>query len=231
MKLTKQLLKEMILKEMSTMNEANLDSANLANDVKTVIDSFKQAQGATQVAFITAEEPPGAGTNFEWDNTEMQKYLVMDLNGKGYDFYPIEGDYGSLENSLFVVVQGEPRPNFYDDMVRLGKKYNQDAVIVGKKQQSMQMARDAQGQLLPGPAHSMEFEMINLHPTKMGQPNMDPRDQSIYDTRDQVQSGPSIQSRQQFYSKAGNFKFVIPFFSSAAADQPEFKPSVRNIGE
>ena len=230
MKLTKQILKEMILKEMK-LKEANLDSPNIASDVKSVIDSFKQAQGATQVAFITAEEPPGAGVNFKWDNTEMQKYLVMELNGKGYDFYPIEGDYGSLENSLFVVVQGQPRPNFYDDMVRMGKKYNQDAVIIGKKQQSMQMARDQEGKLLPGPANSMEFEMINLHPTKMGKPNMDPRGQSIYDKRDQVQSGPSVQNRQKFYSKAGNFKFVIPFFSQAAGDQPEFKPSVRNIGE
>ena len=223
MKLTKQLLKEMILNE---MNEAMMSTQSIEQDVKKIIGSFKQAEGASQVAMITAEEPPGGGSNFEWNNEQMQGYLMNDLNGKGYNYYPIDGDYGALENSLFVVVQGEPRPNFYDDMVRLGKKYNQDAVIVGQKQESMQMDP---GQ--PGPAYHMEFEMISLHPTKTGRPNMDPRQQSVTDTRDQTQTGPSVQGRQSFFSRAGSFKFVVPFFSPSPADQTTFRGNVRNIRE
>lgn len=230
MKLTKQLLKKMILKEMK-LKEAMMNPQNIAQDVKKIINSFEQAQGASQVAMITAEEPPGAGTNFEWNNEQMQGYLMNDLNGKGYDYYPIDGDYGSLENSLFVIVQGQPRPNFYDDMVRLGKKYNQDAVIVGQKQESMQMAKDPQGKLLPGPAYHMEFEMISLHPTKTGHPNMDPRQQSVSDVRDQTQTGPSVQGRQSFFSRAGSFKFVVPFFSPAPADQRTFRGNVRGLEE
>tara|TARA_Y100000034_G_C6783187_1_gene350200 strand:- start:103 stop:783 length:681 start_codon:yes stop_codon:yes gene_type:complete len=226
MKLTKQLLKEMVLKEMRTLNEGMLTPQNIEQDVRRVIASFQQAQGASQVAMITAEEPPGAGSSFKWDNDEMQGYLKMDLNGKGYDYYPIDGDYGALENSLFVIVQGEPKPNFYDDMVRLGKKYNQDAVIVGQKQESMQMDPTQQG-----PAYHMEFEMISLHPTKTGHPNMDPRQQSVSDTRDQTQTGPSVQNRQSFFSRAGSFKFVIPFFSPNPSDQTTFRGNVSGLGE
>lgn len=223
MKLTKQLLKEMILNE---MNEGMMSTQNIEQDVKKIIGSFKQAEGASQVAMITAEEPPGGGSNFKWDNDEMQGYLKMDLNGKGYDYYPIVGDYGALENSLFVVVQGEPKPNFYDDMVRIGKKYNQDAVIVGQKQESMQMDPNQSG-----PAYHMEFEMISLHPTKTGRPNMDPRQQSVTDTRDQTQTGSSVQGRQSFFSRAGSFKFVVPFFSPSPADQTSFRGNVRDIRE
>ena len=223
MKLTRQLLKEMILNE---MNESMMSTQNIEQDVKKIILSFKQAEGASQVAMITAEEPPGAGSNFEWNNEQMQGYLMNDLNGKGYDYYPIVGDYGALENSLLVVVRGESSPNFYDDMVRLGKKYNQDAVIVGQKQESMQMDPMQQG-----PAYHMEFEMISLHPTKTGHPNMDPRQQSVTDRRDQTQTGPSVQGRQSFFSRAGSFKFVVPFFSPSPADQTTFRGNVRDIRE
>jgi len=84
MKLTKQLLKRMILNEMK-LNETMMNPQNIEQEVRNVIASFEQAHGASQVAMITAEEPPGGGSNFKWDNDEMQGYLKMDLDGKGYD--------------------------------------------------------------------------------------------------------------------------------------------------
>jgi len=228
MKLTKQLLKEMILKEMQ-----NLTPAQIEQEVKKHIMQVEDPNGVQNIAFITAHEPPGGGENFEWDNEEMQFHIKSMLKRRGYtEIYPIIGNYGGqLEGSLMVVERNQSQSEFLDQMVSVGKQFNQDAVIVGTKQESMQMSRNAQGDLLPGPAYSMEFQMINLHPTKKGIPNMDFRQQSIYDTRDQVQFGPAVQNRTTDFSQAGNFKFVIPFFSSAPADQNKFRANVRNVGE
>jgi hypothetical protein len=228
MKLTKELLKEMILREMK-----NLTPAQIEQEVKKHIMQIEDPNGVKNIAFITAHEPPGGGTNFQWDNDEMQFHLKSMLKRRGYtEFYPIIGNYGGqLEGSLMVVERSQDQSEFLDQMVSMGKQFNQDAVIVGTKQQSMQMATDPEGKPLPGPAYHMDFEMINLHPTKAGKPNMEFDKQSIYDERDQVQYGPSVQSRTTDFSQAGNFKFVIPFFSSAPADQNKFRANVRNVGE
>lgn len=223
MKLTKQLLKEMILKEMQ-----NLTPTQIEQEVKKHIMQVEDPNGVQNIAFITAHEPPGGGENFEWDNEEMQFHIKSMLKRRGYtEIFPIIGNYGGqLEGSLMVVERNQSQSEFLDQMVSVGKQFNQDAVIVGTKQESMQTDPSQSG-----PAYSMEFQMINLHPTKTGAPNMDFAQQSIYDTRDQVQTGPSVQSRTTDFSQAGNFKFVIPFFSSAPADQNAFRANVRNIGE
>ena len=49
MKLTKQLLKEMILKQMRALNEGMLTPQNIEQDVRRVIASFQQAQGARRL--------------------------------------------------------------------------------------------------------------------------------------------------------------------------------------
>jgi len=214
MKLTKEILKEMVLKEMKAVNEELMNPSNIEKQVTKLIADFKRARGAVQVAMITAENPPGANENFKWDNETMQGYLKMDLNKLGYNYYPIVGDYGGLENSLFVVVKGSRIENFKHDMIKLGKKYNQDAVVVGEKMSSTQMnpnVRQAQ--------YNMVFEMIMLHPTKSGQPNMDFGDYSIDDMRTTAHKGPAVQAQQSYFSQAGNKKFIIPFYSSSPDDQ------------
>tara|TARA_A100001515_G_scaffold65530_1_gene51891 strand:- start:204 stop:875 length:672 start_codon:yes stop_codon:yes gene_type:complete len=223
MKLTKELLKEMILKEMK-----NLTPAQIEQEVRKHIMQIGDPDGVKNIAFVTAHEPPEGGKNFEWDNDEMQFHLKSMLKRRGYkEFYPIIGNYGGqLEGSLMVVERDQSQSEFLDQMVSIGKQFNQDAVIVGTKQESMQTDPSQSG-----PAYHMDFEMINLHPTKTGVPNMDFRQQSTYDERDQVQYGPAVQSRATDFSQAGNFKFVIPFFSSAPADQNKFRANVRNVGE
>ena len=228
MKLTKKLLKEMILREMK-----NLTPAQIEQEVRQHIMQVEDPMGANNIAFITAHEPPGGGKNFKWDNKEMQFHIGSMLKRRGYtEIYPIIGNYGGqLEGSLMVVERGESQSEFLDQMVSIGKEFNQDAVIVGTKKQSMQMARDDQGKLLPGPAYHMDFEMINLHPTKTGVPNTDFRQQSIYDERDQVQYGQAVQNRTTDFSQAGTFKFVIPFFSTNPADDKKARANVTNVGE
>jgi len=216
MKLTKQLLKEMVMSEMKLMQEGLKQPANIERQVSKLIADFKRAYGAVQVAMITAENPPGANVNFDWDNEIMQGYLKADLNKKGYDYYPIIGDYGGLENSLMVVVKGKRDSNFKENMIQLGKKYLQDAVVVGEKMSSLQPNPN-----IKTPKFNMVFEMIMLHPTKTGKPNMNFGDYSIDDMRTTAHKGSDVQDRESFFSKAGKKKFIVPFYSGEKEDEAE----------
>jgi len=220
MKLTKQLLKEMILKEMNSINEGMLDISNIERNVSRIISDFKRARGAIQVAMITAENPPGGKPDmsnetegFYWDNKLMQGYIKDDLKTLGYNYYPIIGDYGGLENSLMVIVKGNRDEKFKENMIQLGKKYNQDAVVVGEKMASTQMNPN-----IDRAQYNMVFEMIMLHPTKTGRPNMDFGDYSIDDIRTTAHKGPDVQSRDAYYSQAGRKKFIVPFYSDEEQD-------------
>ena len=226
MKLTKQLLREMISKQMKALREELKQPANIEKTVSRIISDFKRARGAVQVAMITAENPPGANENFEWDNKMMQGYLKMDLNEFGYNYFPIIGDYGGLENSLMVVVKGDRKPNFKDHMIRLGKKYLQDAVVIGEKMASTQTNPN-----IPQAQYNVVFDMVMLNPTKTGKPNMDVGDYTIDDMRTDAQKGPNVQSRQSFFSQAGKKKFVIPFYSSDSSDNPQDMANPFPVGE
>ena len=226
MRLTKKLLREMISKQMKALREELKQPSNIEKTISRIISDFKRARGAVQVAMITAENPPGANENFEWDNNMMQGYLKMDLNELGYNYFPIIGDYGGLENSLMVIVKGDRKPNFKDDMIRFGKKYLQDAVVIGEKMASTQMNPN-----IPQAQYNVVFDMVMLHPTKTGKPNMDVGDYSIDDMRTDAQKGPDVQSRQSFFSQAGKKKFVIPFYSSDPSDDPQDMVNPFPVGE
>jgi len=229
MKLTKQLLKEMVLKEMKAVNEGLMNPPNIEKQVTKLIADFKRARGArgaVQVAMITAENPPGANEEFPWDNNTMQGYLKMDLNKLGYNYYPILGDYGGLEKSLFVIVKGNRIEKFKQHMIELGKKYLQDAVVVGEKMKSTQTNPN-----IKQAQYNMAFEMIMLRPTKTGRPNMDFGDYSIDDMRTDAHKGPAVQSQQAYFSQAGTKKFVVPFYSSSLPDQPEDMVNPFPVGE
>ena len=226
MKLTKEILKEMVMCEMKLLQEGLKQPANIERQISKLIADFKRAYGAVQVAMITAENPPGANVNFDWDNEMMQGYLRADLNKKGYNYYPIIGDYGGLENSLMVVVKGKRDSMFKENMIQLGKKYLQDAVVVGEKMASLQPNPN-----IKGPKFNMVFEMIMLHPTKTGKPNMNFSDYSIDDIRTKTHKGPDVQGRQAFFSKAGKKKFVVPFYSSDKKDEAEYLGNPFPVGE
>ena len=70
-----------------------------------------------------------------------------------------------------------------------------------------------------------------LHPTKEGQPNMNFGDYSIDDTRTTAHKGPSVQSKKSFFSQAGEKKFIVPFYSTDAADAPQRMTNPFPVGE
>lgn len=82
--------------------------------------------------------------------------LARDLGQLGYKYTPVVGKYGEVEDSYLVMVHDSQIP----DMVALGEKYNQDAIIVSDKGQHKQIYtsesydEDAAGNRTPIPKGS-----------------------------------------------------------------------------
>ena len=229
MKLTedniRSLIMEIIKKEelKAPLGEAELPPTQASSDAMAAFDSLSGPDGASQIAFISAENPPrAAGAEFPWDDNTMLRYLKIDLNHKGYEYHQILGEYGGEENSLMVIGDKKMRESMKTDMIFLGKKYLQDSVIVGQKFYSQTYGENDSA------LYRMRFDMIDLKPTKMGKPNMSIDDYEISETRDMVLRGAEVQNKTEFYSKVGDKKFVIPFFSeedehvAQDTERPEF---------
>ena len=229
MKLTSSNIKSLISEIMKKqdlkdpLGEVELPAAQASSDAMAAYDSLSGPDGASQIAFISAENPPRTeGADFPWNDSMMLDYLKIDLDRLGYDYHQIIGEYGGEENSLMVIGLKKMRQSMKSDMIFLGKKYLQDSVIVGQKFYSQ--TYDEKDSAM----YRMKFDMIDLKPTKMGKPNMDIDDYQISDTRDMVLRGADVQNRTEFYSKVGNKKFVIPFFSEETehtardTERPEF---------
>ena len=233
MKLTKDLLREMILKEMKMLNEGVMTPQNIEKHVAKMISDFERNRGAVQVAVISAENPPGGkpdmsneAEGFYWDNGLMQWNLKQELDNLGYDYFKVLGEYDGLENSFMIVIKEQRDPGLKDKMIYLGKKYNQDAIVYGEKLSSMQ-----QNPNKPQAQFNMVFEMILLHPTKTGKPNMDLVDYSIQDMRTKMYKGPDVQKRDKYFSQIGRTKTVIPFYSDEPADDPDLMINPFPVGE
>ena len=204
------------------VKEGELPSQGASEQVQAAFDSLTGPDGVSQIAFITAENPPGMKTKknpdgFSWHNKTNMFSLKDDLDSLGYDYYSIMGDYGGPEGSLMVIGNRKTRPEMKQDMIVLGKKYLQDSIIVGQKQ-TYKNPFDSKGEPTKNTAkYRMLFSMLMLHPFKNGEENDDDLDYSVGETRDLVLRGDDIQARTEFYSKIDGKKFVIPFFS----EQPE----------
>jgi len=78
------------------------------------------------LGILTAQNPGGEAGNAE-ENRKANADLMADLMASNYGAIPIEGSYGSLEDSFLI-------PNITrEDISALGIKYGQEAVIWGSK--------------------------------------------------------------------------------------------------
>jgi hypothetical protein len=83
-------------------------------------------QGET-VGIITAYNPNGE-TISSRENRKLNKRLWNDLRATGYDPWAIKGNYkGAAEQSFLVSDISRA------DLIRLAKKYDQEAVVWGRK--------------------------------------------------------------------------------------------------
>lgn len=166
----------MPIKLKSLLNESGF--ARVGRIMRGLVPSVKT------LAFLTAENPLGKSAPAEQNNAAMKK-LMADLRQMNLGFTPIKGKYGSPEKSLFV-------PNISkDEAMELGKKYNQESVIVGE------MVKD-------GSSDGMKFQMIR---TDDQYGDVDGERTVFIDKSD----------ADNYYSEVKGRKFQIPFFDDAYA--------------
>ena len=80
MKLTRDFLKRLILEEMRGVQEVELPSENASTNVQAAFDSITGPEGTSQIAFITAENPPRA----EESNFPRFKRFCMRITFEDY---------------------------------------------------------------------------------------------------------------------------------------------------
>jgi|TARA_R110001583_G_scaffold8195_6_gene39638 hypothetical protein len=204
MKITRDLLKKLILEEMN-LSPINEEQMGLM-DARAALETQFQAGGPYTVAMLSAENPPNPPP--QWDNQAMMSDLEEDMEKQGLRYYPIMGQYfGAAENSFLVV--NAPKAS----IIWLGKKYLQDSVIWGEKQRAM--ADEGAGANI-----YFRFLFIQCHPEET------PKSEkyTITDEKDVILNDASIQGRDDMFSKIANEKFVIPFFTDP---EMEYKANVR----
>jgi len=204
MKLTREFLKNLILEEinLSPINEEQMG----LSEARAALEAQFQAGGPYTVSMLSAENPPNPPP--DWNNQAMMDSLVKDMDAQGISYYPIMGQYfGVAENSYLVV--NAPKAS----IVWLGKKYLQDSVIWGEKQRAMA----GEG---AGPNIYFRFLFIQCHPEE----GPESEKYTISDEKDVILNDASIQGREDMFSRIGNEKFVIPFFTDP---DMEYKANVR----
>jgi len=134
------------------------------------------------LGILTAQNPGGQAGNSE-ENRKANASLMSDLIANNYGAIPIEGSYGGPENSFLI-------PNITrEDITALGIKYDQEAVIWGRK------STEEVGEPY------FTFEYIEGDTT--------------IQTRDVSMGGSDVQGKEDFYSSKKGRKFYIPFFDDA----------------
>ena len=201
MKLTKQLLKEMILREMNIVSEGDIG----INAAKSAITAQHQEGGPYTVAMVSAENPPNPPPN--WNNQQKMADLKDDMDKQGLEYHRIQGQYFNKPEDSYLVINAPKAA-----IIWLGKKYLQDSVIWGEKQRAMVINNE--------PNVFYRFHFIEC------KPNLGPKaeEYEITEQRDVILSNASIQARQDMFSKIGNQKFVIPFFTNPPMN---YKANVR----
>ena len=239
MRLTKQILREMILREMSdfSYDQAGSEgSTGLEGVYREAFEILKNPQGPAQMVFITAHNPPFKSTKQGqklWNNEVQQNKLLQDLSG--YKNLTVgQGQYmGEAEETIMVFSNNATVENkFKEHMIKLGKFYLQDAIVYAEKWSGMALDPSKgeypitpSGQRLQtpsgfqtetGPRYFWYLQMINLNPDLTKYPT-DVLDWEVSKHSTYMLSNPTIQGRQDDFTIVGDRKYYIPFYE----DYPE----------
>ena len=133
------------------------------------------------VGFLTGENPMAQKLSSK-ENRQLNIELMSWLRDRGYGPIRIRGKFGNKERSMMI-------PNISrEDMVEVGKYFNQESVIWGKRTGSEE-------------SDKFIFEYIE------GDETIQKRDVVLFDEE--------VQSREDYYSQerqSAGRKFYIPFF-------------------
>ena len=158
-----------------------------------------------RVGILTAENPRGESAD-STSNAERMGDLRNTLDSAGLDYVELAGKYGGDETSYFVLNIKK------QDLIDLGKKYGQAAVIGGEK--LIRNYRKGQASVY------FRLTYYQTEPDGSDEPAFGPQEYYAVDDRDVVVSGKVAQAAPDLFSAIGGKKFQIPFFNS---DDPSLK--------
>jgi hypothetical protein len=137
------------------------------------------------VGIITGYNPSSVPHAKTYNKT-MNKQLMSDLRAGGYGPLKIRGKFGGNPEDSFLI-----RNITREELIALGQKYGQDAVIWGQKRENPEGAY-------------FDWEYIDHGET------VQHRSVSV--------AQPDVRNRNDFYSQKSGRKFTIPFFDDPYKD-------------
>ncbi len=162
-----------------------------------------------RVGILTAENPRGESAD-DASNVKRMVDLRNSLDSIGLDYVELAGKYGTEETSYFILNIKK------QDLIDLGKKYGQAAVIGGEK--LIRNYREGQTSVY------FRLTYYQTEPDGSEDPAFGPQEYYAVDDRDVIVSGKVAQAAPDFFSAIGGKKFQIPFFSKkpqhAMSDEP-----------
>ena len=217
MKLTKQTLKNMI-REVISENQNNswlLTEAEVSMELQQITDMLNDTSlkaPLQRVGIMTGENPRGMESSPEL-NTQALRDFKSALDSKGLKYVSMGGRYGSPENSVIIFNPSK------SDVIQLGKEFGQAAVIFG--QRLKRNYREGQDSVY------FRMDYYQTQPDGDEEPDYDPQEYYLVDSRDMIVADASAQSRDDYYSEIGGKKFYIPFFSSDPSHQMGSEPGAQ----
>lgn len=161
------------LSEGTKLNEGDITEGGYSKLMRSLTG---QDSNIGSLGIVTAENPFAKSLPPQ-ENKSRNKMLAQALRQAGYGFYQIQGKYGNIEKPYVI-------PNITrEDLLFLGKKFEQESVIFVEKQQDGQMK--AELLYTDGSGNAAEARSVVL---------------------------PVAQDQDDFYSTYKGRKFVIPFF-------------------
>ena len=217
MKLTRQTLKSMIKEIISEQKSKTmiLSEAEGNLDLERVVPmlSDKTSKSKLQrVGILTPENPRGMKSSDESNIVSMQTFK-KELDSKGLDYISMGGKYGSPENSVFILNPSKL------DVIEMGKKFGQAAVIFG--QRLKRNYRQEQDSVY------FRLDYYQTNPDGDEEPEYDPQEYYLIDSRDMVVADAGAQAKDDYYSEIGGKKFFIPFFSDKAEHEMGTEPGAQ----
>ena len=213
----KRMIKKVILENRQTSVLLHEKEVNLSlDDVLVMLQDLNPRSSLQRIGILTAENPRGESAD-EASNSKRMSNLRSTLDSMGLDYVELAGKYGTEETSYFILNIKK------QDLIDLGKKYGQAAVIGGEK--LIRNYREGQTSVY------FRLTYYQTEPDGSEEPAFGPQEYYAVDDRDVIVSGKVAQAAEDFFSAIGGKKFQIPFFSKkpqhVMSDEPSPFPAER----
>jgi len=213
-RMNKEVLKAMIKKIILENREVTvlLHEKEISLSLDEVLKRLQDPNPRTELqrfGILTAENPRGEEAD-EFSNSQRMADLKKKLDMAKLDYVELAGKYGGEETSYFVLNMKK------QDLIDLGKKFGQAAVIGGEK--LIRSYREDQ------PSSYFRITYYQTEPDGSEDPPFGSQEYYAVDDREVVVAGQIAQQRQDYFSAIGGKKFFIPFFDPSPQYQMGAEP-------